>query len=75
MICLFFLIVVVSTSELGAKVTKVMEEFTLLKRDQAVKDMPFPVMNKICVKLNIIRPFFDDFPMVAEKFGTDRDTS
>ena len=55
--------------------TKVMEEFTLLKRDQAVKDMPFPVMNKICVKLNIIRPFFDDFPMVAEKFGTDRDTS
>ena len=68
----FFLIVVVSSSELGAKVTKVMEEFTLLKRDRAVKDMPFSVMNKICVKVNILRPFFDDFRMVAEKLGTDR---
>ena len=53
--------------------TKVMEEFTLLKRDRAVKDMPFPALNKICVKGNILRPFFDDFPVVAEKLETDRD--
>ena len=53
--------------------TKVMEEFTLLKRDRTVNDMPFPVTNKICVKLNIVSQFFDDFRMVAEKLGTDRD--
>ena len=53
--------------------TKVMEEFALLKRDRAVKDMPFPIITKICVKVYIIRPCFDDFPMVAEKLGTDRD--
>ena len=58
---------------MGAKMIKVMKEFTLSKRDRAVKDMPFPVLNKICAKLNIIRPFFDDFRMVAEKLGTDRD--
>ena len=58
---------------MGAKVTKVMVEFTLLKRERAVKDMPFPVLNKICVKLNIKSPSFDDFRMVAEKLGTDRD--
>ena len=53
--------------------TKVMEESTLNRREWAVKDLPFSVLSKICVKLNILSEFFDDFRMVAEKLGTDRD--
>ena len=64
----FFLIAVVSTSEMGATVT------TPNKRDWAVKDLPFPILNKTCVSLNIKRPFFDDFRMVAEKLGMDKNT-
>ena len=70
----FFLIAVVSTSEMSAKMTKVMEDSTLNKREWAVKDIPFPVWNKICLKLNIMSPFFDDFRMVAEQLGMDKDT-
>lgn len=44
------------------------------KRDWVVKDLPFSVMDKICKKLNIVSPFFDDFRMVAEKLGSDKDT-
>ena len=54
--------------------TKVMEDSTLNKREWAVKDIPFPVWNKICLKLNIMSPFFDDFRMVAEQLGMDKDT-
>ena len=54
--------------------TKVKEDSTLNKRDMAVKDLPFTVLNKLCVPLNIISPFFDDFRMVAEMLGTDKDT-
>ena len=54
--------------------TNVMEDSTLNKRDLAVKDLPFLVLKRICVLLNIISQFFDDFRMVAEKLGTDRDT-
>ena len=39
-----------------------------------VRDLPLAVYSKICVKLNIIRDFFDDFRMVAEKLGFDKDT-
>ena len=53
--------------------TNVMEDSTLNKRDLAVKDLPFLVLKRICVKLNIRSQFFDDFRMVAEKLGTDRD--
>ena len=58
---------------MGAKMTKLTEKSTLVKRDRAVKDLPFPVLKKICVKLNIRSQFFDDFRMVAEKLGTERD--
>ena len=54
--------------------TKVMEESTLNKRDRAVKDMPFRVLAEICMKLNISRDRFDDFRMVAEELGSDKDT-
>jgi len=54
--------------------TKVMEDSTLNKREWAVKDIPFPVWNNICLKLNIMSPFFDDFRMVAEQLGMDKDT-
>ena len=54
--------------------TKEMEDSTLDKRDWAVKDIPFPVLNKICLKLNIMSPFFDDFRMVAERLGMNKDT-
>ena len=54
--------------------TKVMEDSTLNKREWAVKDIPFPVWNKICLKRNIMSPFFDDFRMVAEQLGMDKDT-
>lgn len=39
-----------------------------------VRKLPYPIFNKICVKLNIKRDFFDDFRMVAEELGVDRDT-
>ena len=38
-----------------------------------MKDIPYGVYSKICTKLNIRRDFFDDFRMVAEKLGMDRD--
>ena len=41
----------------------------------AVKNLPYPVYNKVCLKLNIRRDFFDDFHMVAERLGMDRDTT
>ena len=53
--------------------TKVMEDSTLNKREWAVKDIPFPVWNKICLKLNIMSLFFDDF-RVAEQLGMKKDT-
>ena len=59
---------------MGAKMTKVMKKASLNKRDWAVKDMPFRVLDKICMKLNIISDRFDDFRMVAEELGSDRDT-
>ena len=71
---MFFLIAAVSTSEMSAKMTKEMEDSTLNKREWAVKDIPFPVLNKICLKLNIMSQFFDDFRMVAERLGMDKDT-
>ena len=40
-----------------------------------VRKLPYPVYNKICIKLNIKRDFFDDFRMVAEQLGVDRDTT
>ena len=59
---------------MGARMTKVMKKSTLNKRDWAVKDMPFRVLVKICMKLNIISDRFDDFRMVAEELGSDKDT-
>ena len=59
---------------MGARMTKVMKKSTLNKRDWAVKDIPFRVLVKICMKLNIISDRFDDFRMVAEELGSDRDT-
>ena len=41
----------------------------------AVKNLPYSVYNKVCLKLNIRRDFFDDFRMVAETLGMDRDTT
>ena len=41
--------------------TNVMEDPTLNKRDLAVKDLPFLVLKRICVLLNIISQFFDRF--------------
>ena len=70
----FFHIAVVSNSEMGAKMTKVMAKSTLNKRDWAVRYLPYHVLNQICTKLNIRSQFFDDFRMVAELLGTDKDT-
>ena len=38
-----------------------------------MKDLPYLVYTKICVKLNIESLRFNDFRMVAEKLGMDRD--
>ena len=38
-----------------------------------MKDVHYSVYSKICTKLNIRRDFFDDFRMVAEKLGMNRD--
>ncbi|XP_044172491.1 uncharacterized protein LOC122963174 isoform X2 [Acropora millepora] len=65
---------VVSNSEMGAKMTKVMVKSALNKRDWAVRYLPYRVFNQICTKLNIRRHFFDDFRMVAEQLGMDKDT-
>ena len=50
------------------------EDATPDKRERVVKDLPFSVLNKICMKLNAISQFFDDFRMVAETLGSDKDT-
>ena len=40
-----------------------------------VRQLPFQVYRKVCEKLSVKRSFtFDDFRMVAEKLGLDRDT-
>ena len=59
---------------MGDEMTKVMKKASLNKRDWAVKDMPFRVLVKICMKLNIISDRFDDFRMVAEELGSDKDS-
>ena len=38
-----------------------------------MKDIPYGVYSKICTKLSIRSDFFDDFRMVAQKLGMDRD--
>lgn len=41
-----------------------------------VRQIPFRIYSKICIKLNIRRDCsFDDFRMVAEELGLDRDTT
>ena len=50
-----------------------MKDSTLNKKDWAVKDLPYLVYIMICVKLNIRSLLFNDFRMVAEKLGTNRD--
>lgn len=41
-----------------------------------VKTLPLRIYSKICIKLNIRRDWsFDDFRMVAEELGMDRDTT
>ena len=59
---------------MGAKMTKVLVESTLNKRDLAVKYLPYRVLKEICTALNIRNPFFEDFRMVAEQLSTDKDT-
>ena len=54
--------------------TKELVKSTLNKRDWAVRCIPYRVLKQICTKLNIRSPFFDDFRMVAEQLGTDKDT-
>lgn len=42
----------------------------------AVRKLPYKVYSKICIKLNLRREWsFDDFRMVAEQLGMDRDTT
>ena len=41
-----------------------------------VRKLPLKIYSKICMKLNIRRDWsFDDFRMVAEELGMDRDTT
>ena len=51
-----------------------MKESTLNKRDRAVKDVPSPVLDKTCLKLNSVSQFFDYPQMLVEQLGTDKDT-
>ena len=44
------------------------------RRDWAVKYLPYRVLKQICTTLNIKNQFFDEFRMVAEQLGTDKDT-
>ena len=45
-----------------------------VKESMIVKTLPFRIYSKICIKLNIRRDWsFDDFRMVAEELGMDRD--
>ena len=59
---------------MGAKMTKELVKSTLNKRDWPVRYLPYRVLKQICTKLNIRSQFFDDFRMVAEQLGTDKDT-
>ena len=41
-----------------------------------MRQLPLRIYSKICMKLNIRRDWsFDDFRMVAEELGMDRDTT
>ena len=59
---------------MSAEMTKVIVKSTLNKREWAVRCLPYRVLNQICTKLNIRSQFFDDFRLVAELLGTDKDT-
>ena len=59
---------------MGPKITKVMVKSTLKRTDWAVRYLPYSVLKQICTKLNIRSQFFDDFRMVAEQLGMDKDT-
>ena len=52
---------------------KVTVKSTLNKRDWAVKYLPYRVLKQIRSKLNIRSQIFDNFRMVAEQLGTDKD--
>ena len=59
---------------MGSKMTKELVKSTLNKRDWPVRYLPYRVLNQICTKLNIRNQFFDDFRMVAEQLGMDKDS-
>ncbi|CAH3024571.1 unnamed protein product [Porites evermanni] len=47
-----------------------------VKESMKVRQLPLRIYSKICMKLNIRRDWsFDDFRMVAEELGMDRDTT
>lgn len=64
----------ISQRKMSAHLNTRQEDTAPNKRGWLVKDLPFSVLNKICLKLNALSPFFDDFRMVAEKLGSDKDT-
>ena len=51
-----------------------MKESTLYKRDWAVRDIPFPGLDKTSLKLNSVSHFFDYPQILAEQLGTGKDT-
>ena len=59
---------------MGTKMTKVMEESTLNKRDWALKDTPYPILNKTRLKLDDASNFFDYPQMLEEQLGRGKTT-
>ena len=41
--------------------------------DVLVRNLPYRIYSKVCMQLDVKRDFFDDFRMLAERLGMDRD--
>ena len=59
---------------MGATTPKEMEKSTLSKRDWALKDTPYAVLNETCLELDDASQLFNHPQMLVEQLATGKDT-
>ena len=59
---------------MGVNMTKEMKKSTLNKRDCALKDTPYPILNETRLKLDDASHFFDYPQMLEEQLGRGKTT-
>ncbi|XP_074606152.1 uncharacterized protein LOC141864663 [Acropora palmata] len=62
------------SKEMAATTSKEMEKSTLSKRDWALKDTPYAVLNETCLELDDASQFFNHPQMLVEQLATGKDT-